>query len=136
MCKPNIYIVGRFSKSGVLDMTVYRVINFDLRAESGDKYLEWLKSEEAKRIYRQIEEETGARYVGTYIQDAGGVPFDFEEWWEFPDYAALERFRRTSSKAVAELMQKIYPLVNVQAGKIRLLRPVGELKEYWPEANQ
>ena len=48
-------------------MTVYWVVNFDLRAGSGNKYLEWLKSEEAQKIRRKIEEETGAKYVGTYI---------------------------------------------------------------------
>jgi len=31
-------------------MTVYWVVNFDLRAGSGNKYLEWLKSEEAQKI--------------------------------------------------------------------------------------
>jgi hypothetical protein len=136
MCKPNIYIVERSRKRWDSDMTVYWVVNFDLRAGSGNKYLEWLKSEEAKRIFRQIEEETGARYVVTYIQEAGGVPFDFEAWWELPNHAALDKFNRASSKALDEFMQKIYPLVDVEAGKIRLLQPVGELKGYGSTANQ
>ena len=136
MCKPNIYIVERSRKRWDSDMTVYWVANFDLRAGSGNKYLEWLKSEEAQKIRRKIEEETGARYVGTYIQGAGGVPFDFEEWWELPNHAALDKFNRASSKALDEHIQKIYPLVDMEAGKVRLLQPVGELKGYGSTANQ
>jgi hypothetical protein len=140
MCKPNIYIVERSRKRWDSDMTVYWVVNFDLRAGSGNKYLEWLKSEEAQKIRRKIEEETGAKYVGTYIQEAGGTPFDFEEWWEFPNYVSYGKFRESNDprerEAWRELTQKIYPMIEMEAAKSRLLRPVHELERYRPTANQ
>jgi hypothetical protein len=49
-CVNQTYIVERSRKRWDSDMTVYWVVNFDLRAGSGNKYLEWLKSEEAQKI--------------------------------------------------------------------------------------
>ncbi len=111
-------------------MPIYWAANYNVRTGRGNDWINWLKSEEAKNHFKRIEEEIGWKYVGDFTISYGGGPFDFEQWFELPNYAALDKVR--DSKAWDEFYKAVFPLVDVQGAKTKLYRSLTEVRRYEP----
>ncbi len=90
-------------------MPIYWVECCFLQQGKREEYEKWLNSTEAQQIFRQIENDSGVRYLnacfilyGLY----GPSEYHCEDWWVAPNWASVDRWEQ--SKAVGEWHQKIW----------------------------
>jgi|ADKI01.1.fsa_nt_gi hypothetical protein len=113
-----------------LRMVVYWVVRYNVLPGKGNSWIDFLKSDEAKRLIENVEKELGIKYIGDFGSVAGGGNFDFEEWWELPNFATFDKWR--DSKALHEWVDKVYQMVDTPGGKIQLYEPLTEARQYEP----
>jgi hypothetical protein len=111
-------------------MVVYLVDRYNVLPGKGNSWIDFLKSDEFKRIIENLEKELGIKYIGNFFSVAGGGNFDFEAWLELPNYATLDKLR--DSKAFKELTAKVSQMVDVPGAKTQLYIPLTELRWYEP----
>ncbi|MFQ5871068.1 MAG: hypothetical protein ACE5IB_02760 [Candidatus Geothermarchaeales archaeon] len=101
---------------------MFWVFSYNLKEHKATDFQKWLSSDEVKKLLTDIEEETGARYVDTYWSILGFGEFDCEDWWEVPEWAALDKWRE--SKAVGKLWSSLFELdlVEMRPFQPRMLR--------------
>lgn len=91
------------------------------------EYQKWLSSEEARSLFAQLEDETGARYMGTYGTILFFGAFDAETWFELKDYAALGDLRE--SKTWEKFFEKVYKFIDDdRPSSSRLLRRMQDIR--------
>jgi len=76
---------------------MYYVSSYHLKENKATEYQKWLLSEEAKQLMGEIQQETGMRYVDTYWSILGFGEYEVEDWWELPNWAALDRLRESDA---------------------------------------
>ena len=74
-------------------MSIFWVWNYYGKPGKVMEYIKWLKSDEAKLLASQIQEETGVKYVNTYTTIHGFGDYDAEDWWAAPDWASFDKMR-------------------------------------------
>ncbi len=113
---------------------MYNVSTYNLKENKGGVLQRWLLSDEAKSIFAEIEKETGLHYMGTFWPILGFGEFDCEDWWEVPDWAAMDKIR--GSKAFERLYQKYFELDVLDTsrpGSTCMLRATGDVRIFEPE---
>jgi hypothetical protein len=113
-------------------LPIYLVISYYVRPGKATEYQKWLNSKEAQHIFDQLEKETGCKYLNTYWPILGLGDYDCEDWVVAPDFAALDRTRK--SKAFDEWNLKTYDLTDqTRSIKTRILRTAREVKIVEPK---
>ncbi len=112
---------------------MFWVNSYYLNPAKSSAYQQWLRSPEAKTLIADAERETGMKYVGTYWTILGFGDFDCEDWWELPNWAAVDRFRE--SKAMEKFFMRSWELDFAdlsRSGRTRMLRTTEDVKTYSP----
>ena len=107
---------------------MFWVSSYYLKADKASTYQQWLLSPEAKALLADAERESGMKYVDTYWTVLGFGDFDCEDWWELPNWAALDTVRE--SKAIEKLMMRLWELDyfdNSRQGQQRILRTTADI---------
>ncbi len=89
---------------------MYWVVSYFVRAEKASGYQKWLNSAGAKRLLRQFEKETGFKYLNTYFPILGVGDYDAEDWFEVPNWAAVDKIR--ASKAWGEVIKRTWNMLD------------------------
>ena len=87
---------------------MFWVTSYYLKQEKASAYQKWLLSPEAKGLMSDIERETGIKFIDTYWTVLGFGDFDCEDWWEVPNWAAMDAIRE--SKAVEKYFLRTWEL--------------------------
>jgi hypothetical protein len=72
---------------------VYYVSSYNLKEKKALEYQKWLMSDDAKKLFADVEKGSGWRYMGTFWAIMGFGDFDCEDWWEVPDWSAFDTLR-------------------------------------------
>ena len=107
--------------------------SYHLKQDKTSAYQQWLLSPEAKSLFADVEQELGIKYLGTYWTVMGLGDFDCEEWWEFPNWAAVDTVRE--SKALEKLSMRIWEqgfVDEARAGRRRILKTTEDIKTWSP----
>lgn len=105
------------------------VSSYYLREDKGTELQKWLQSDEFKQMVADNEKETGMRYTGTSWTIMGFGDFDCEDWWEVPNWAALDKQRE--SKAAQKLWRRWLELDFVDLSRptrTRMVRTTTDVK--------
>jgi hypothetical protein len=106
---------------------IYWVQTYFVKAEKARQFQQWLTGDEAKQLIEQFKNETGLRYMGTYAPILGFGDYDAEDWYEAPDWAALDKIR--GSKASEQMGLKTWDFVDqTRPAKSRVMRSVQDVK--------
>ncbi len=112
-------------------MPIYWVVNYDVKPDRHGDYQKWLNSNDARALFGQFEKETGAKYLNTYFPILGFGEYSCEDWFEVPNWAAVDKFRE--SKAFDEFVKKTWDLIDqTKAGKTRVMRTATDVRVYQP----
>jgi hypothetical protein len=112
---------------------MFWVTSYYLKVEKTSAYQQWLLSPEAKTLMADAERETGMKYVGTYWTVLGFGEFDCEDWWETPNWAAIDTLRE--SAAMEKLFLRTWELDftdNSRSAQQRMLRTTEDIRTYNP----
>jgi hypothetical protein len=112
---------------------MFWVTSYYLKEHKAAAYQQWLQSEEARQLYAAVEEETGLRFVEVYWSILWFGQYDCEEWWEVPDWAALDTVR--DSKAMDRLITRSMELGfrdESRGQQTRMLRTTADVKTDLP----
>lgn len=109
-------------------MPVYWVASYNVKEGKGEQWIKWLSSDGAKELFKRIEAETGFKHINDYSIAYGGTQFDWEVWYELPNYAALDKIR--DSKSWDEQVKTVGEMVDIVGAKLRLYRSASELRRY------
>jgi len=107
--------------------------SYYLKPDKASAYQQWLRSPEAKTLMADAEREIGMKFMGTYWTVLGFGDFDCEDWWEVPNWAAIDAIRE--SKAVEKLFMRTWELDFVDASRSsrqRMLRTTEDIKTFSP----
>jgi hypothetical protein len=119
------------TSSGRENMPIYWVWSYYGKAEKASDYFKWLNSDEAKRLAKEVENETGIKYLNTYAPILGFGEYDAEDWWLAPDWAALDKVR--ASKALDEWTLKTWDMIDqTRPQKARMMRTASEVQVIEP----
>lgn len=100
-------------------------------AEKVAEYQKWLNSNEARRLYKQLEKETGIKYLNTYFTILGLGDYDCEDWSIAPDWSSLDKIR--GSKASDEMTKATWHMMDMTRGfKSRVLRTFRDVEVVKP----
>ena len=77
------------------------ITRYYVKAEKQVEYQKWLLSDEAKELVKRLEKETGWKYLDTYFPILGFGGDHAEDWFEVPNWAALDKSR--TSKVLQEI---------------------------------
>lgn len=113
---------------------MFWINSFNLKSGKRSAYKQWLLSPEAKSLIAEVEQDLGLKYEGTYWTVNGFGDFDCEEWWQFPDWATLDKARE--SKAIEKRDDRIWEQGFIDdtraAGRPRILRTREDIKTWSP----
>jgi len=90
---------------------MFYVSRYYLKAEKMADYQKWLLSDEAKSLIKRFEDETGWKYVETYFPIMGFGDDAVEDWFEIPNWAALDIMRK--SLVADEWMKKTWDFMDM-----------------------
>ena len=110
-------------------MKMYFVTSYYLKENKALEYQQWLLGEEASQIFAEVEKETGMHYMDTFWPILGFGEFDAEDWWEVPNWAALDTVRDT--KGMEKLFSRMDELGFFdpsRVGSTRMMRSTREFK--------
>ncbi len=103
---------------------VYLMVGYNIREGKIEALKKWLGSEEAKEIFRKIEKQSEFRYLNTYFtiipSSSEQGDFDAYDWWEFPNFAALDHARAVN--AWGPYVEKTYNMTEPRPTKFVLMR--------------
>ncbi len=112
-------------------MAVYYVTPYFLKADKAGPYRKLIESSKFKKLLKDLEKETGIKYIGTFFPVFGFGEYDAEDWWEMKDYGGFDRFR--ASKVSESLFGETMPFVDTTRGvPARLYRSASDVKIYEP----
>jgi hypothetical protein len=112
---------------------MFWVTSYYLKVEKTSAYQQWLLSPEAQTLMADVERETGMKYVGTYWTVLGFGEFDCEDWWETPNWAAIDTLRE--SAAIGRLFERTWELDfadNSRNAQQRMLRTTADIRTFSP----
>jgi hypothetical protein len=78
-CQVGAYNNRPPKKQRLVEVPIYLVTSYYVRAEKVAEYQKWLSSSEAQRLNKQLEDETGIKYLNTYFSILGFGDYDREE---------------------------------------------------------
>lgn len=110
---------------------MFWVTSFFLKENKASDYQQWLLSAEARTLIANVEAEIGMKYVNTYWTVMGFGEFDCEEWWEIPNWAAIDKLRE--SKAADKFFLRSWELGfadNSRSFQQRVLRTTRDIKTF------
>jgi len=81
-----------------------------VEAEKMAEFQKWLLSQEAKDLIERFEKETGWKYVDTYFPILGFGEDAVVDWYEIPNWAALDMSR--TSKVWQEISDKTWDFMD------------------------
>ena len=109
------------------------IYSYYLKSGKESAYQQWLLSPEAKLLTADVEQELGMKYMGTHWTVLGFGDFDCEDWWEFPNWAAVDTVRE--SKANEKRNMRIWEqgfIDETRAGSRRILKTTEDIKTWSP----
>ena len=112
---------------------MFWVSSYFLKEDKAAVYQQWLLSPEAKALMADVQRETGMRYVDTYWTVLGFGDFDCEDWWELPNWAAIDVMREAQS--VERLFMRTWELGYFdpsRSARQRVLRTTEDIKTWSP----
>jgi hypothetical protein len=89
---------------------MFFVSRYYIKAEKMAGFQKWLLSDEAKGLIKKFEKETGWKYINTYFPILGFGEDAIEEWYEIPNWAALDKTR--TSKTMQEMSDKTWDFMD------------------------
>ena len=108
--------------------------SYHLKQDKTSAYQQWLLSPEARSLIADVERELGMKYMGTYWTVLGFGDFDCEDWWEVPNWAAVDTVRE--SKALEKRDMRIWEQGFMdetrRAGRPRILKTTEDIKTWSP----
>jgi len=108
-------------------MSIYMVTSYYLVPGKVTEYQNWLKSDRAKKLFAQLEKETGHKYLNTYMPILGLGDYDCEDWCIAPDWSAFDKMR--ASKAFDDINIETWDFVDqTRPMKTRIMRVIQETK--------
>jgi hypothetical protein len=114
---------------------IYWMFGYNIREGRVRDYQAFLKSKAFKKVWADIEKETGMKYLQTYgtiIPSPGGNEigdFDAYDFWELPNHSALDKMRK--STAVDKYAEMIYKYTEWRPNKSVLLRTMNDVQVMW-----
>jgi hypothetical protein len=81
-----------------------------IKAEKMGEYQKWLLSDETKGLFKSFEKETGFKYLETYFTVLGFGGDYVEDWYEVPNWAALDKVRL--SKVMQEMSDETWDFMD------------------------
>ncbi len=108
---------------------MYYVSSYNLKENKASEYQKWLLSDEAKKLFADFEEETGWHYVETFWAIMGFGENAVEDWWEIPDWEALDKMR--TSEAADKMIKRFNELDfsdPSQPSSTRMLRSTSDVR--------
>jgi len=75
---------------------MFFVTRYYIKWDKMAEYQKWLLSDEAKDLRKRFEEETSWKYVNTYFPILGFGEDIIEDWFEVPNWAALDKSRMSN----------------------------------------
>ena len=113
---------------------MFWVTSHNLKSGQESAYQQWLLSPEYKALIADVEQELGVKYLGAYWTVLGFRDFDCEEWWEVPNWAAVDKVRE--SQALKKLNMRTWEQgffdETRRVGQPRVLRTTEEMKTWSP----
>jgi hypothetical protein len=101
---------------------LYWVQSYYIAQNKQMEYHNWMKSSEAKELRQRFERQTGIKYVDTYWKVLGFGDYDCEDWYELPNWAAMDKIRDAMS-VMEEMYKATWKLVDTTRGsKLRVVR--------------
>src|SRR3990172_1300461 len=76
---------------------MYYISSSHLKDKKSAAYQKWLLSDEAKKLFAEVEKETGFKYVETFWPIMGLGEFGCEDWWEAPDWSSFDKARESDA---------------------------------------
>jgi len=110
-------------------MKMYYVSSYYLKENKALEYQQWLLGEEASQMFADIEKETAMHYMDTFWPILGFGEVDAEDWWEVPNWAALDTIRE--SKGMGAMFTRLDELGffdPTRSGSTRMMRSTREVK--------
>jgi hypothetical protein len=108
---------------------MYYVTSYHLKEKKSIAYQNWLMSDEAKKMFADVEKETGFKYIETFWPIMGLGEFGCEDWWEAPDWSSFEKAR--VSEAMDRPMSRTNELDfadNNRPSETRVMRSTRDVK--------
>ena len=108
---------------------MYYISSSHLKDKKSAAYQKWLLSDEAKKLFAEVEKETGFKYVETFWPIMGLGEFSCEDWWEAPDWSSFDKARE--SDAMDRLMTRFNELDffdNNRPSETRVMRSTSDVK--------
>jgi len=72
---------------------MFFVMRYYMKWDKATEYQKWLVSDKAKDLIKRFEKETGWKYLNTYFPILGFGEDIIEDWFEIPNWAALDKSR-------------------------------------------
>ena len=72
---------------------MFFVMRYYMKWDKATEYRKWLVSVKAKDLIKRFEKETGWKYLNTYFPILGFGEDIIEDWFEIPNWAALDKSR-------------------------------------------
>jgi len=102
-----------------------------IKAEKMPEFQQWLLSDEAKDLMKRFEKETGWKYIGTYFPILGFGEDAVLDWYEIPNWAALDKIR--TAKTVQEWSDKTWDFMdNTRFASNVVYRTTSDVKVFAP----
>lgn len=112
---------------------MYWVTSYQLKEHKEAAYQKWLLSDEPRQLYTEVEKETGMRFIEVYWSILGFGEYHCEEWWEVPNWAALDAMR--TSEAVGQVWGRYAELDffdGTRGQQTRMLRTTADVQVFEP----
>jgi len=90
---------------------MFFVTRYYIKWDKMAEYQKWLLSNEAKDLMKRFEKETGWKYINTYFPILGFGEDIIEDWFEVPNWAALDKSR--TSKVWQEWSDKTWDFMDM-----------------------
>jgi hypothetical protein len=103
-------------------MPVYWVVRYMIREGQEQNWFAWLASQEAKDLWKALEQTSGMKHLQEYRVVAKSGPTEYESWSELPDFEALQRVDK--SPVLAALMKRGATMTEVATSSAHIYEPV------------
>jgi len=113
-------------------MPIYCVSAYYINQNKVAEYQKWLKSDRAKKLYAELEKETGFKYLNTYFPILGFGEYDCEDWYVAPNWSSFDKMR--TSKANNKIMEETWDFVDLNRPTMssKVMRAAEDVMVYLP----
>ena len=109
---------------------IYWMSGYNIKEGRAQEFQTFLKSKAFRKACADVEKETGMKYIETYgtiiPSSAEQGDYDAYDFWELPNHATLDKFRKAPS--VAKLAEISYKYTVPRPVKSVLLRKSSDVK--------